>query len=182
MDGGAPLRARPWLAVGSEIARSLEAIDPTAFENVLAEFADVSRRWFFTGQGRSGLVASMAAMRMMHLGRPTHVLGEATAPSVRDGDGLLVVSGSGATPISLRFAGIAKDEGARVVALTGRGDGGLARLADVSLTIPAEGSDQLGGSLFEQVTLLVLDAVALALAADLPDAAGVFHRRHTNML
>ena len=49
----------------------------------------------------------MAAMRFMHLGRDSHVLGEATAPSVRHGDVLVAVSGSGETPVTVAFARIA---------------------------------------------------------------------------
>ncbi len=50
----------------------------------------------------------MAAMRFMHMGREAHVVGEATAPSIRAGDGLVIVSGSGETAVSVNFARIAK--------------------------------------------------------------------------
>ncbi len=121
-------------------------------------------------------------MRFMHLGRRSHVLGEATAPSVRDGDGLLVLSGSGTTPVSLGFARIARSEGARVVLLTSRPDSALAELADVVFPIPAGETRQLGGSLFEQAGLLVMDAVVFALAQRMEDATGRFAYLHTNML
>lgn len=120
-------------------------------------------------------------MRFMHLGRRSHVLGEATAPSVREGDGLVVVSGSGATPVSVGFARIARSEGARVVLLSARPDSALAELADVVFPIPAGGSRQLGGSLFEQASLLVLDAVVFALAQRMQDAPGRLAFLHTNM-
>jgi 6-phospho-3-hexuloisomerase len=58
-----------------------------------ALFADRTRRWFCSGQGRSGLVAQMVAMRLMHVGFDVHAVGEPTAPSIREGDGLVMISG-----------------------------------------------------------------------------------------
>lgn len=181
MDAVTAAGSRPWLAVGHEIADLLDRFDVDGFSALLSELADEQRRWFFTGQGRSGLSAKMAAMRLMHLSRQVHVLGEVTAPSVRSGDVLLVVSGSGTTPVSLGFARIAKAEGARVVLLTYRPDSPIAEVADVVLTIPVQQSQQLGGSLFEQCSLIALDAAMLALAAELPDAPARMAQLHTNM-
>ena len=82
MDQGTASRTRPWLAVGQEITALLARIDAGAFAAVADAFGD-DRRWFFSGQGRSGLAAQMAAMRFMHLGRNVHFVGEVTAPSLR---------------------------------------------------------------------------------------------------
>ncbi len=103
----------------------------------------------------------MAAMRFMHFGYATHVIGEATAPAVRAGDGFLLVCGSGQTPVSLGFATIAKAEGALLVLVTHKPDSRLAGIADVVLPVPMAGSRQFGGSLFEQCTLILLDSIAL---------------------
>jgi 6-phospho-3-hexuloisomerase len=182
MDTGSAVEPRGWLAtVRSELTHLLDQLDPRAFDTLCTEFADERRRWFFTGQGRSGRAAAMAAMRLMHLGRRTHLVGEASAPAVRAGDGLLVISGSGRTQVSVGFARIARAEGATVVALTAHPDSALGELADVVFPIPATGSRQLGGSLFEQVSLIVLDALAMQLADALPDARERFTRLHTNL-
>ncbi|WP_413990966.1 6-phospho-3-hexuloisomerase [Labrys okinawensis] len=173
--------SRPWLAVGQEIARLLERIDPAAFERVVQAFERQGRRWFFSGQGRSGLSAQMAAMRFMHIGHRVHFLGEVTAPSVRAGDGLLIISGSGTTPVSVGFAEIAKSEGAEVIALTHKPQSKLAGIADVVLPVPVETTAQFGGSLFEQTCLILLDAVILDLASRIPDAHKLMWHRHTNM-
>ena len=92
----------------------------------------------------------MAAMRFMHIGRAVHFVGEVTAPSIRKGDGLLIVSGSGETPVSVGFARIAKAEGAEVVHLTHKPASTMAGIADVVLPVPVETTAQFGGSLFEQ--------------------------------
>jgi 6-phospho-3-hexuloisomerase len=48
----------------------------------------------------------MAAMRFMHLGVPAHAVGEPTAPSIRVGDTLVMISGSGRTSTGAEYARI----------------------------------------------------------------------------
>ena len=122
----------------------------------------------------------MAAMRFMHMGRLAHFVGEPTAPSIRTGDGLALVSGSGETPVSIHFARIAKAERAEIVLVTRQPKSTLAMLADVVLPASVGTSDQFGGSLFEQVSLILLDAIVLEIAASLPDAHQRMLHRHTN--
>ncbi|MEP7452938.1 SIS domain-containing protein [Phyllobacterium sp. SB3] len=171
----------PWLIVGQELAEVLSRIDPKSFDRLAQVFEDTERRWFFGGQGRSGLSAQMAAMRFMHIGRKVHFVGEASAPSIRKNDGLLILSASGQTPVSLNFARIAKSEGAIVLALTGQAKSPLAAIADVTLHIPVEATVQFGGSLFEQCSLIVLDSLILRLTVGMPDAHKTMQHRHTNL-
>ena len=114
----------------------------------------------------------MAAMRFMHLGRSVHFVGEASAPSIRKGDGLLIISGSGETPVSVGFARIAKAEGAKVVTLTHKPEARSPELPMSVLPVPVETTAQFGGSLFEQSSLILLDSVILELGAAMPDAHG----------
>ena len=181
MDQGPIARSGAWLAVGREIAATLERVDAEAFHRFVDVFRDDGRRWFFSGQGRSGLVAQMAAMRFMHMGRPAHFVGEATAPSIRAGDGLCLVSGSGSTHVTIHFTRIAKDEGAKIALITRQPESALAQLADSVLHAPIELTRQFGGSLFEQTSLILLDAIVLELMQAVPDPHGVMLRRHTNL-
>ncbi len=181
MDPRTADQSRPWLAVGRELTDLLDRVDAEQFAAFAHEAEATDRRWFFTGQGRSGLAAQMAAMRFMHLGRESHVLGEATAPSVRSGDRLVIVSGSGTTPVSVGYAGIAKTVGARVLLVTYSPDSPLGAIADRTLVAPVVHSDQLMGNLFEQSALLLLDAVAMHVADVDPAAKSGMAQRHTNM-
>ena len=181
MDSRQTAPSRPWLAVEQEVTELLARIDPQAFHSLLQAFAAKGRRWFFSGQGRSGLIAQMAAMRFMHLGYDVHVVGEATAPSVRAADALVLICGSGQTPISVGFATVAKSEGAHLILLTHKPQSKLAGLADVLLPIPMADTAQFGGSLFEQCCLILLDSIALELARQIPDAHSAMWRRHTNL-
>lgn len=181
MTSSPHVRSPAWQTIGSEVSRVLEHIDPKAFEAFCRLFNDQTRRWFFTGQGRSGLVAEMAAMRIMHLGFETHVLGEATAPSVRHGDGLFIISNSGRTPISATFAEIGQAEGATVALLTANPSSPLTAMADATLTLSSARTEQFGGSLFEQASLIAMDAVVLEIASGDSGAYQRMRNRHTNM-
>jgi 6-phospho-3-hexuloisomerase len=181
VDKGQTTQSRPWMAVGQEIADLLERIDAKSFFRVVDAFDDDARRWFFSGQGRSGLSAQMAAMRFMHVGREAHFVGEATAPSIRKSDGLVMVSGSGETPVSVNFGRIAKAEGAAVILLTHKPESTLAGIADRVLHVPVEKTAQFGGSLFEQSSLVLLDAIILELARRIPQAHQRMHQRHANL-
>jgi 6-phospho-3-hexuloisomerase len=174
-------QSRPWLAVGREIAALLDRIDAKTFFRIVRAFDDETRRWFFSGQGRSGLAAQMAAMRLMHVGRNVHFVGEVTSPSIRKGDGLVVISGSGETPVSVNFARIANAEGAEVIVFTRAAKSALAVLADAALLVPVEKTQQFGGSLFEQSSLILFDAIILEIAQRIPDAHQRMLRRHTNL-
>jgi 6-phospho-3-hexuloisomerase len=167
--------------VRHEVAGVLSAVSGDEMRAAAALFADRGRRWFFAGQGRSGLVAQMAAMRLMHVGFDAHIAGGPTSPSIGHGDGLMIISGSGETPVTLHFGRLAQGFGAHVLAVTARADSTLASLAEAVVRVPAEGSRQFGGSLFEQSALLLLDALTLELTAGDPQAYAVMQARHANL-
>jgi 6-phospho-3-hexuloisomerase len=181
MDQGPIAQSGAWLAVGREIAETLKRVDAHAFQRFVEVFRDERRRWFFSGQGRSGLVAEMAAMRFMHMNRFAHFVGEATAPSIRAADGLVLVSGSGNTPVTIHFARIAKDEGAQIALVTREPASALAKLAHSVLHVPIDATQQFGGSLFEQTSLIVLDAIVLELMQAVADPHRLMMGRHTNL-
>lgn len=174
-------QAQPWHIVQQEVTDLLARVDVEAFKALQQAFADKGQRWFFSGQGRSGLVAQMAAIRFMQAGYDVHVVGEITAPAIRRGDRLVLVCGSGQTPTSLSFAAIAKAEGARLVAITHKPQSKLAGIADLLFSIPMHETVQFGGSVFEQCCIILMDSLLLNLTATQDDAhAGMWHR-HTNL-
>ncbi|MEI4768706.1 SIS domain-containing protein [Psychrobacillus sp. FJAT-51614] len=60
-------------------------------------------RFFFSGEGRSGLIAKAVAMRLMHTGKTVFVIGETTTPAIETSDVLIVLSGSGKTSNTLHM-------------------------------------------------------------------------------
>jgi len=172
---------QPWEMAAGEIAAVLSRVEHEQFAAVLSVFSDTSRRWFFSGQGRSGLVARMVAMRAMHIGRQAHVLGEATCPAITPDDGMVFFSGSGETPVTIHFAEIAHAVGATVVAVTHAPHSRIVELADCALIVPVQRSSQLPGNLSEQCSLVLMDSLLTTAASALEDPAATLFRQHTNM-
>ena len=85
---------------------------------------------FVTGAGRSGLAAKAFAMRLMHLGLSSYVVGETISPAINAGDCILAISGSGETNTIVTAAKISKKRGAKVLALTSYPQSSLGQLAD----------------------------------------------------
>ncbi|MFI7190249.1 6-phospho-3-hexuloisomerase [Nocardia nova] len=148
-----------------------------------------ARRVFVIGNGRSGLAARMAAMRLMHLGLRVHVVGEVTAPAIGPGDVLVAVSGSGTTASVVDAANTANDVGAIVIAVTTSAGSPLGERADETLILAAADKQdhsgavtaQYSGSLFEQSVLLAFDALFQSLWAHTNQSAQLLWERHANI-
>jgi 6-phospho-3-hexuloisomerase len=144
---------------------------------------------FTIGNGRSGLALRMGAMRLMHLGLRVHVIGETTTPAIGQGDLLLAVSGSGTTHGTLHAAEVAAKRGATVVAMTADASSLLAKVASHTLIVPGavktdrsgDVSGQYAGTLFEQLTLVLVDSVFYALWKRSGQSADQLYARHGNL-
>ncbi|WOF23466.1 6-phospho-3-hexuloisomerase [Microbacterium betulae] len=174
--------------VVDEIVEAARGVDPAELDAVADAIAG-AERVFVLGQGRSGIALKAFAMRLMHLGLETHVVGETTSPAVREGDALVVASGSGTTETVVRGARKAAELGVTVIAITAEADSPLSQTAHVVLRVRAAvktdhgsaASQQYAGSLFEQTVLLVGDAVFQALWQRSGTAAEDLWPRHANL-
>ncbi|MNB72893.1 3-hexulose-6-phosphate isomerase [compost metagenome] len=177
------------MTILSEAGDVLSRIDESNINDTAALLAGAPRI-FVAGEGRSGLMAKSFAMRLMHLGATSYVIGETITPSIAAGDYLVAVSGSGTTHGVVWTAEKARELGASVIALTTDAESPLARSAARVIAIPAatkhrrEGesaSVQPLGSLFDQCVHLVLDAVCLCYAESRGvDNAAAF-KQHSNV-
>lgn len=157
--------------------------------DALAANVTGANRVFVVGAGRSGLALRMTAMRLMHLGLTVHVVGDVTAPAIRSGDVLLTASGSGTTGNIVRAAQSAVDAGAVVAAITTAASSPLAELASTVVIVPAAGkrdrsgtaSAQYSGGLFEQLVVLIGDALFHALWQQGGVSADELWLRHANL-
>jgi 6-phospho-3-hexuloisomerase len=157
-----------------------------------------SRTIFFVGAGRSGLVAKSFAMRLMHLGFNAYVVGETVTPSVKKGDLVIAISGSGKTTSTLAVVETAKKLGVNVATITSFKDSPIAKLSDVVVVIKGrvEGgkkdyiSGQLTGahepltplgSIFELSTMVFLDAIITKLMKIFMEDEEDLKDRHTNL-
>ena len=98
---------------------------------------EVAPRIFVSGAGRSGLVMRALGIRLMHLGKTVHVVGESTTPSIKTNELLIIGSGSGQTPTQLAIAQKAQSQGAKILVFTTNPNSPLANWADQYVTIPA---------------------------------------------
>ncbi|WNS81428.1 6-phospho-3-hexuloisomerase [Domibacillus sp. DTU_2020_1001157_1_SI_ALB_TIR_016] len=138
-----------------------------------ADHLTSAERIFVFGEGRSGFMAKSFAMRLMHLGVQSFVIGETTTPSIQKGDVIVLVSGSGKTKSVCWTAERAAQLGCVTIAVTTDPASPLASHASSILHVPAatkyrnEGerkSIQPLGSLFDQSTHVLFDVLCLNYA------------------
>lgn len=146
-----------------------------------------SSRIFVYGAGRSGLVAKAFAIRLVHLGFQTFVIGETITAPVQKGDLVIIVSGSGETIPAVMTAEIAHNTGARVVSITGKEKSGIAKYADVTLYLSAACKDverkQYAplGTLFEASVWILLDGIIADLLESKNETEESMRRRHATL-
>lgn len=126
------------LLMAHHLERVADELDEPAIRQMLDAILK-AKRVFVLGAGRSGLVGRAFAMRLMHLGMSSHVVGETTTPAVSDEDVVIAISGSGQTRSVVNLGKIAKDIiGATVIAITTNKDSNLGSIADVTVVLPGK--------------------------------------------
>lgn len=174
----------------SELNQTLPTIDIEK-SNQFVDLLLNAKEIFCAGAGRSGFAVRGFAMRMMHMGLNSYVVGETCTPNI-DETGLLVVcSGSGSTKSLVNHAQKAKEVGAKVALITIDPESPIAKMADVVIEISAPSpksakpgevkSIQPMGSLFEQSEALYMDTLILRLMEKKHMDSDTMFGRHANM-
>lgn len=146
-----------------------------------------SDRIFLYGAGRSGLVAKAFAIRLMHLGFQTFVIGETITAPVQKGDLVIIISGSGETIPAVMTAEIARNLEASVVSITGKKKSDIARFADITLYISASCNDVERkkfaplGTLFEASVWILLDGLIADLLKSKKETEEDMRSRHATL-
>jgi 6-phospho-3-hexuloisomerase len=109
-----------------ETARALDVSEATRFLDEML----VARRVYVAGAGRSGLVSRAFAMRLMHIGFESYVIGETITPAFSKGDTFVAFSGSGETNSIFDICETAKELDGRICLITATEDSRIARIAD----------------------------------------------------
>ncbi|MFV2048330.1 6-phospho-3-hexuloisomerase [Metabacillus litoralis] len=129
-----------------------------------------SKKVFVAGAGRSGFMGKSFAMRMMHMGIDSYVVGETVTANITEDDLLIIASGSGETKSLVSMAEKAKSYGAQLAIVTISPESTIGKLADIVVKMPGSPKDQETSnyqtlqpmaSLFEQTLLLFFDAIIL---------------------
>ena len=174
--------------VGIEIdaLQALQARIGPAFADACRELLACRGRVICTGMGKSGHIATKIAATLASTGTAAFFLhpGEASHGDlgmVKDLDVVLALSNSGETEEILTIVPALKRQGNRIIAMTGRPDSRLARLADVHLdaSVPEEACPLGLAPTSSTTTALVLgDALAVALLEARGFTAEDFARSH----
>ncbi len=175
----------------SEITACVKQVPPEGLLQA-ADLIEAAPRIFVAGAGRSGLCMKAFGMRLMHMGKTVHVVGETTTPGIMAGDLLVIGSGSGQTASLLTIAEQAQRKQAKVMLFTVNAASPLAKLADHQIVIPApsyrayEGGHNLTsvqplGTLFEQSMLILCDSLILGLMQRMGVNVVEMFERHANL-
>ena len=168
-----------------KISGILEATDDS-YDVKLTQLLDNAKRIFISGAGRSKLVGNSFAMRLVHGGYDVSVVGEIVTPSIKNGDLLVIISGSGETEQLIAFTKSAKKVGANIVLISAKNDSTIGDMADAVFQIGR--SDLYGkvlgmpmGTVFELSTLLFLEATISHIIHEKGIAEEVMRERHANL-
>jgi len=186
--------------MGSRIAQLAERIEDEEVDRLIGALTGANRV-FVMGAGRSGLVAKGFAMRLMHLGFQSFVVGETITPSFGVDDAMVIFSGSGRTKTVVDIATTAKEIGGKLCVITANPTGGVATMADVVVEIESnrdpgvddscefERRQMTGehksfaplGTIFETTAMVFADAVISRLMELRQVDEGQMKKRHTNI-
>ena len=164
-----------------DLSRAAAVLDVGTVERITQKISR-AERIFVYGAGRSGLMLRAFAMRLMQMGKTVYVVGETITPAIGPGDVLVLASASGKTHSVCHYAQEGQAAGAELLVISASQNSPLSGLQtpDVLLSAPntdSAASNQIMGTLFEQMLLLLCDA---ACAAMHPDAQAM-RQRHANL-
>ena len=173
-----------------ELTHTLTSIDETC-ANTFVKLIMNAQEVYCAGAGRSGFQVKGFAMRLMHMGVQSFVVGETCTPNIKDNGLLVICSGSGETKSLVNHAQKAKEMGAKIALITINPQSSIASMADVVIEISApspksakEGdikSIQPMGSLFEQSEGIFMDIAIMMLMDKKGLDSDTMFGRHANM-
>lgn len=187
------------MLMASKIRTIAQSISDQDVDGMIKEILD-AKRVFVIGAGRSGLVAKAFAMRLMHLGLQSFVVGETVTPPMKRGDMIVVFSGSGETKTVADVAEIAKSVGGRVCLITTRESSRIGKVSDCTVRIEGHSAkvDEAGefemrqmlgdhksfaplGTLFETAAMIFADALISRLMEITKTDVSALKDRHANI-
>ncbi|MFI3180378.1 MAG: 6-phospho-3-hexuloisomerase [Methylococcales bacterium] len=168
-----------------KITGILEATEES-YDEKLTAMLDEAGRIFIAGAGRSKLVGNFFAMRLVHGGYNVNVVGEIVTPSIKAGDLLIIISGSGETEQLVAFTKNAKKIGAKIMLISAQSKSTIGDMADGLFQIGK--SDLYGkvvgmpmGTVFELSTLVFLESTISYIIHEKGIPEEIMRLRHANL-
>jgi 6-phospho-3-hexuloisomerase len=187
-----PASAFDFHALGQRVCRDLERVFEAAgaseLERLSQEILQAKRVVSF-GVGREGLMMEAIAMRLMHAGFQSYVVGEMVTPAVGPGDLFLVSAGPGHFPTVETLLNVAREAGGRTAVITAQPERAAEMPADVLIHLPAQTMADIAagrsiltmGTHYEVSLLLFGDLLVLRLLELTKQTREDMYTRYTNM-
>lgn len=177
------------------ITNELSACFADLEENQLKDLENhiqLANKILVAGAGRSLMMIRGLAMRLMHMGFQSYVVGETVTPAIEPGDLLIIASGSGSTGTLTVIAEKCKKIGADLALITTMPDSPIGRLADCIVEVKAATTKsddntrktfQPGANTFEQSVLLIGDAIFIHMISkvSLEENNAILMKKHANL-
>ena len=142
------------------------------------------------GAGRVGFAMRGFSMRLNHLGFKSFFLSDGNVPNTKEGDLLIVGSGSGNTISVANIVLLAKKNGLKVISITANDKSVIAKESDQVIVLKCQTkedenlqrySKQPMTSLFEQSLSIILDSLILRLMEAKSETHKSMLNRHNNL-
>lgn len=178
-------------SVTIELAECFENLQEDQIQDLEARIK-AANKVFVAGAGRSLMMIRGLAMRLMHMGFTSYVVGETITPAIEPGDLLIIASGSGQTGSLCVMAEKCKKIGADLALITTNPESTIGKLADCIVEIKAVStklkqigskSVQPGANTFEQSVLLLGDAIIIDIISNksMDDTNVALLKKHANL-
>lgn len=167
-DRPAEVIAKVFNRAAGTLMRVSTALDARAFDQAVRALAS-ARRIEFYGLGNSAVVAQDAQYKFFRLGAPAVHYADShmnvlSAPLLKKGDVVVAISASGRTRELCRCAELAREAGAKVVAIT-TAHSTLAALAHIVLNAEVDEDPDLYSPMTSRLAhLAIIDALAVGVA------------------
>jgi len=164
----------------------LQIVSKEQVDRIIHSFFKANRIFVY-GAGRSGLVAKAFAIRLVHLGFQTFVIGETIGAPVKKGDLVCIVSGSGETIPAVMTAEIAKNLGVTLIVVTGRKNSRITKFADIAIILSTDCTEIEQkrfaplGTLFEASAWILLDGIVAELMKSKKETEESMRSRHATL-
>src|ERR1700727_3621152 len=122
---------------GQDLAAVFAKFEASQLEPLSQELL-AAKRIVCYGVGREGLMMEAIAMRLMHAGFKSYVVGEMVTPPVGAGDIFFTSAGPGHFPIIETLLRVAREAGGRTVGVTAQPARASQMPVDVAIHLPAQ--------------------------------------------
>ena len=171
-----------------DLAGVFSRVEPSQLE-ILSQELLAAKRIVCYGVGREGLIMSAIAMRLMHAGFKSYVVGEMVTPPVLAGDVFFTSAGPGHFPTIETLLRVAREAGGRTVTVTAQPARAAQMPVDVVIHLPGQTMVDVTagwsiltmGTHYEAALLLFGDLLILRLLELTGQQREDMYTRYTNM-